>query len=117
MDATLLEHYRQRLLIQRQQVVQRLFGIEADLATLTANHAIEWIDHAQLEVPEEVLEKLDDQSRREVEAIDAALARIDTGTYGRCITCGHRIPGARLEAMPTAQRCIPCQAQVERQGH
>ncbi len=80
MDTTLLKHARQRLLTQRQQVVKRLFEIEADLSTLTAEHELERTDQVQLDVPEEVLEKLDDQSRREVEEIDAALARITTGT-------------------------------------
>jgi len=116
MGTTLLDHSRQRLLAQRQQIVKRLFEVEADLSTLTAEHEIERTDQVQLDVPEEVLAKLDDQSRREVEEIDDALARIDAGTYGRCITCGHLIPGARLEVMPTAQRCMPCQARVERQG-
>lgn len=42
----------------------------------------------------------------QLEAIDAALARIDAGTYGRCETCGKPIGEARLEAIPAARFCI-----------
>jgi DnaK suppressor protein len=38
--------------------------------------------------------------------VDAALARIDAGTYGVCVLCGERIAPARLEARPTTDRCI-----------
>lgn len=38
--------------------------------------------------------------------VEAALARLDAGTYGRCAVCGEPIPPARLEAMPSARTCI-----------
>ena len=38
--------------------------------------------------------------------IDAALGRVAEGTYGRCEVCGRPIPAARLEARPTATRCV-----------
>jgi DnaK suppressor protein len=114
MDPMVVEGYRQRLLAQRQQIVQRLLEIEEDLQTLTTEREIERMDHAQAEVPEEVLQKLDDQSRHEIEDIERALARIDAGTYGRCMACGQAIPTARLDALPMALRCAPCQARLER---
>ena len=40
--------------------------------------------------------------------VEAALARIDDGTYGRCERCGESIAPARLEAMPMAATCITC---------
>ena len=45
-----------------------------------------------------------------VAEIDEALDRIETGTYGRCVSCGHPIPGERLEAVPWAALCVPCSA-------
>ncbi|WP_435737969.1 TraR/DksA C4-type zinc finger protein [Cellulosimicrobium sp. PMB13] len=45
-----------------------------------------------------------------VEEVDAALARVDDGTYGTCASCGQEIPGARLEARPTARTCVRCAA-------
>jgi RNA polymerase-binding transcription factor DksA len=41
--------------------------------------------------------------------VDAALIRIDDGSYGRCAGCGDDISPARLEALPHARLCIKCQ--------
>lgn len=46
--------------------------------------------------------------------IDAALARMGTGTFGLCMDCGEAIPAGRLAAHPTAECCIPCQEKFER---
>ncbi|MBM3675409.1 MAG: TraR/DksA family transcriptional regulator [Actinobacteria bacterium] len=40
--------------------------------------------------------------------VEAALAKMDGGTYGPCESCGEQIPDARLEAMPSARYCIAC---------
>ncbi len=52
---------------------------------------------------------LRDHDEQLIEAVDAALARIDAGTYGICVTCGQPIAAARLEALPAAAHCIDCQ--------
>jgi len=40
--------------------------------------------------------------------IDAALGRVDAGTYGNCEVCQKPIPHARLEAVPEATLCVGC---------
>lgn len=45
--------------------------------------------------------------------IEAALARIEAGTFGSCTACGTAIPPERLEAMPSAELCITCQHDQE----
>jgi RNA polymerase-binding protein DksA len=53
--------------------------------------------------------------------IETALQRIKEGTYGVCIDCGDDVGFTRLQAYPTAKRCIVCQEKREReyvqQGH
>ncbi len=46
--------------------------------------------------------------------INAALRRIQEGSYGDCDDCGCEIPQARLEASPTVRLCISCQSKVEK---
>lgn len=46
--------------------------------------------------------------------LNAALDRIQTGTYGICIDCGDDISFERLTAYPTAKRCIICQSRREK---
>lgn len=62
-------------------------------------------DVAQAEVARDV---------NEVRDINAAQARIAAGTYGTCIDCGQPIGKARLEAYPTAKRCIADQERREK---
>lgn len=50
---------------------------------------------------------------RQRDQVRAALARVDAGTYGRCVDCGQDLPPERLEARPEAARCVADQARVE----
>ena len=45
--------------------------------------------------------------------INAALARLDAGTYGICTNCGKQIDPRRVEALPSVTLCIACQAAAE----
>lgn len=45
--------------------------------------------------------------------VEAALARIEDGTYGICVDCGQKIPDARLEVRPEAARCVADQERFE----
>jgi len=56
-----------------------------------------------------------DRDTAELADIDAALDRIEAGTYGRCVECGTAIPPARLQQVPEADRCLPCQQRAENQ--
>ncbi len=51
---------------------------------------------------------------QELQEVEAALARIDDGSYGSCCDCGDAIGQARLNANPVARRCLLCQEKHER---
>jgi len=51
-----------------------------------------------------------------LDQIDAAIKRIEDGSYGLCETCGMKIPKSRLDAIPYAALCIHCASQGE-EGH
>jgi YteA family regulatory protein len=57
---------------------------------------------------------LEENSEHVLAEIDAALQRIEDGTYGMCTNCGKPIPQERLEARPYATLCIDCQRDRER---
>jgi DnaK suppressor protein len=52
---------------------------------------------------------LRDHNEQHLAAVDAALARLDAGTYGRCTECHRPVAPERLEALPWAALCIECQ--------
>jgi RNA polymerase-binding protein DksA len=57
---------------------------------------------------------LRDRANQHLALVDAALARLDDDTFGRCLRCGREIAPERLEALPWAAHCIECQTAVDR---
>ncbi len=57
--------------------------------------------------------RLRDRERRLIRKIQAALQRIEDGTYGVCEECGEDISLARLKARPVTRLCIHCKARQE----
>lgn len=62
---------------------------------------------------QEVVDALGNDAREDLVRIDAALGRIDAGTYGTCTSCGEAIAPARLDAYPLASRCIDCASKFD----
>ena len=54
------------------------------------------------------VEALVRQAEHRLAEIDAALGRLEAGSYGTCARCGRAIPAERLEARPTAGTCVGC---------
>lgn len=53
-------------------------------------------------------EALSKHDSNQLKAIDSALARLRTGSFGNCLKCGKKISEARLRAIPWAILCIDC---------
>jgi DnaK suppressor protein len=75
--------------------------------------AVELSDPVDLEP--DLAEVLLVRCQEAMDEINAALARIEAGSYGLCSACGRAIPFERLEIMPAADRCIACQATRDRE--
>jgi len=58
--------------------------------------------------------RLRDRDRRLIGKIQEALARLETGTFGTCTSCGRAIGAARLRARPVTDLCIACKTEAER---
>lgn len=58
---------------------------------------------------------LRERAEHHLALVDAAIARLDAGTYGACQRCGKAIAAERLEALPWAAYCIDCQRVVDRE--
>ncbi|MEU4680306.1 TraR/DksA C4-type zinc finger protein [Micromonospora sp. NPDC023737] len=57
----------------------------------------------------DTLRELIEGARKGVGDVTQALKRMSEGSYGVCEGCGQDIPTARLEILPAARHCVPCQ--------
>ncbi|MDX1660901.1 MAG: TraR/DksA C4-type zinc finger protein [Gemmatimonadota bacterium] len=101
------EHFRKKLLAQREEIVRRLDELRDELAGLE-DQPRELEEWAQEEKDRDILIRLEDRETEELRRIQSALQLIDSGEYGTCQACGKQIPRERLEELPTAFRCIDC---------
>lgn len=95
------------LLARRAELTGELREIED---ALDAPQPTDWEDRAAERQGDEVLEAKGHHDLAELRAIDAALGRIEDGSYGICVRCGDDIAPERLEAVPTAPLCRSCAA-------
>ena len=112
-----LSLHRERLLHERTQLLQRIAQERGGLisrADMAAEHDVRSFDDRAQAISERNDEfAMNEHETAELGDIEAALERMDAGTYGQCTDCGVTIPPARLNAYPTAKRCIDCQTVAE----
>ena len=104
--AEFFDHFRERLLSDRQQITRRLDELREELRGLEEAPPRELEEWAQEEKDRDILIRLEERETDELRRIQAALGLIDNREYGNCQVCGRPIPRARLEELPTAFRCI-----------
>ena len=57
--------------------------------------------------------RLRDRDRKLIGKLEAAIARLNAGTFGQCTRCGREIGSARLRARPMTDLCIECKTETE----
>ncbi len=97
-----VEQRRTELTKRREYLMARLERIEDHLDDAPNP---DWEEAAQESENDEVMEDLGLAGQTEIRAIDAALARIEAGTYGECVTCGEPISEDRLDLLPFTPFC------------
>lgn len=96
----------------KEELVSRHKLLEGRVAEMEGNlrqeHSSNFAEQATEREDEEVMERLEKEALDELGAIEAALSRLDAGTYGECTGCGDDIDEKRLKILPYASRCIQC---------
>ena len=115
------DRFKARLLEERQRVVDAIdnihaenpgsLGDETEELTFEDNHPG---DVATATFDREMASTLEDNSSYVLSEIDAALQRIEAGTFGTCQACGGPVGEERLEALPWATLCIEDKRKQER---
>jgi RNA polymerase-binding protein DksA len=100
-----IDKLKVRLEEHRRGLLHRVGAIESDLRQPKDPDSEEAAAESE---NDEVLERLDQQSRTEYNRVDAALRRIGNDEHGICVDCGKEIQILRLKAIPWASRCVKC---------
>lgn len=96
---------RKRLRARLAELDHRLVDIEHDL---DEQRPADFEEAASDRESDEMLEELGSVGLVEVKMIQAALKRLEDGTYGTCVSCGEKISPERLAAVPHAPLCKDC---------
>ncbi|MEE9176344.1 MAG: TraR/DksA C4-type zinc finger protein [Thermodesulfobacteriota bacterium] len=104
------EEIVKKLNLKKQELEERLDRVED---SLRKTHAKDWSEQAQERENEEVVEKLDESLRIELNQIYEALSRVEENKYGVCDVCDGQIRVERLEALPYTNRCFNCASELE----
>ena len=115
-----IDGYRDLLLDEKQRVAASIQHLHDDNAGSIEDETEEetydnhLADSATATLNREIDYTLEENSGHLLTAINEALVRIDSGTFGTCGRCGKPIAEDRLKAIPYASRCIDCKRLEER---
>jgi RNA polymerase-binding protein DksA len=116
------DQFREALLVERERVRGAIEQLQREKTSMLEDEAgslVSGLDDHMADIGTETFDReldvtLEDSAEGVLAQIDAALARIEDGTYGICTNCGTEIAPERLEARLWAELCIDCQRQLER---
>src|SRR3954471_15715169 len=107
------EYFRRKLLSWKNDILREAQDTLVALQSENENHP-DLADRASSETDRAIELRARDRQRKLISKIDAALARIEEGTYGYCEVTGEPIALKRLEARPIATLTVEAQEQHEK---
>jgi DnaK suppressor protein len=113
MNERQLEYFRNKLLMWKEEILKEAQETLQHLQDENLNHP-DLADRASSETVRSLELRTRDRQRKLIAKIDAALARLDNGTYGYCEETGEPISLSRLDARPIATLTIEAQERHER---
>jgi DnaK suppressor protein len=114
-DKKKLEHFKELLLKQRQQIMNVGLLNKSDDLHVAQDDLSDETDLASSLIQQQLNCTIRDREYAKLRRIDAALDRIDEGTYGHCEDCDEEIGMKRLENQPWAELCITHAEEKERE--
>ena len=109
-----LQKFRALLVAQRDELVGNAKRALSGDIHVDPDDFPDEMDTASPEVNLQFPGRLREREQGLLSKIDAALQKIDSGEYGKCMNCGEDIGIARLRARPVAELCIECKAEEEK---
>ena len=113
MDKKRLENYKKRLLLRQQELQTIVSQMEQDGRSADGEATQDPADKAANSYTKEFLFSQSNNERHLLQLVEEALERMNGGAYGECVQCGGEMQQKRLDAVPWARHCIPCQEKQE----
>jgi RNA polymerase-binding transcription factor DksA len=107
-DSQGLALLKDRLVSRRRILVERARAVEYDLERVGDPAHADWSERAAQRSNDEVLQAIGEADAYELAAINAALHRLEQGTFGLCTRCLRLIAAERLRALPHVEYCERC---------
>jgi RNA polymerase-binding transcription factor DksA len=92
----------------REQIHEQLERAREHHARLSREYEELLANRDVIQEDRDSVRQLVEEAAANVQRLEAAAARIEEGTYGRCVKCGQPIAPERLEAIPDATTCVSC---------
>ncbi len=102
--------FYRKLLLEKRRGVTRALAAKA--GTFARFDRIADEDQAQYSHEEFVSLRLNRMDYEQLRQVEEALDRLESGDFGICQACGEPIPAKRLQAVPWAKYCVPCQQRL-----
>jgi RNA polymerase-binding protein DksA len=112
MKENTLKKLKSLLLNRRREMLEQVAHLEFEREEL-GQHFIESIDSAQKENLVQLIHKLDERGKEEIEEIELALIKMKSDSYGKCELCGKSISIKRLKVLPATRLCRNCAQKFE----
>jgi DnaK suppressor protein len=115
-----LKRFQKLIDQEKQRVLQKLGMIEEEIAGLASSGSgNQSYSNHMADIGSDAMEQEQafmhaSQGTDYLLALEAALKRIEKGTYGVCENCNEKIPLKRLEAFLAARLCVSCKSQLEK---
>lgn len=112
---------KKRLEDKRSELQREIAGLteahRQPVDSIEASQGPNDFEEVALDLSETVLEQsIQGNEKSLLDAVQSALERIATDTYGICTNCGQPIPDRRLEALPWASLCMRCESKLANQN-
>lgn len=108
-----IRQFKEKLDSYREEALAFLQRVDEERQNLDNNRPSEVGDFCVQTASREYLFERSSQQRQLLRKVEAALRRIESGTFGECVACGDEINRKRLAAMPWTEFCLHCQEERE----
>ncbi len=112
-DPDRTSEFRAVLLEARERLLRTVATTDGEIASLSAPEPGGLFEDSARRAVEGLLGRLEGRERHELDEIQAAQARLESGTFGACEVCRRPIPLSRLRALPWTCHCLRCQRKEE----